>query len=237
MAEIIFTGDIAFSPELLLAMWAAGIAGAAAAVAWWQIVGPGYVWLAAASVAGIGIGGALLDPHFGTIAGTGAALAAIPAARRRVPATALLTFSTAGFLFAAADAGSLPLAVTGSLALGGVTGELLLGHWYLVSPQMPRWALRKLDLAGLAGLLADVALLALAGFLTGQGGLGAWIYAALASMSVLLMAAVWFALREKGYEGVMAATGLSYLAVLTALGATAVGRVLLDSGSSFLPLG
>jgi hypothetical protein len=41
------------------------------------------------------------------------------------------------------------------------------------------------------------------------------------------MAAVFFALRERGYSGVMAATGLSYLAVLTSIGSAVLGRALL----------
>lgn len=236
-AEIIFSGEFAFSPELLLSMWAAGTAAAGAAVAWWRIVGPGYTWLTAGSVSGIGLAAVLLDPHPGAIVGVAGAVLAVWAARHPIATAALLGLSAAGSLTAAASAGSWPLAVTGAATLGGITGEMLLGHWYLVSPQMPRWALRRLDVAGGVGLALDAILLALAGFLVGAGGLGGWIFAMLAGVSILLMTAVWFALREQGYEGVMAATGLSYLAVLTALGATAVGRVLLSGDRSFLPLG
>ena len=46
--------------------------------------------------------------------------------------------------------------------------------------------------------------------------------------SALLMVGVWLALAETGYSGVMAATGLSYLAVLTALGAAVLGRLLVS---------
>ena len=49
---------------------------------------------------------------------------------------------------------------------------------------------------------------------------------ALSGMTAILVAAVWFSLRETGYSGVMAATGLSYLGVLTAFGAAVVGRQL-----------
>ncbi len=45
-------------------------------------------------------------------------------------------------------------------------------------------------------------------------------------VSALLVAGVSFALREPFYSGVMAATGLSYLAVLTAFGVVVVGRLL-----------
>jgi len=55
-------------------------------------------------------------------------------------------------------------------------------------------------------------------------GLG-FVLAALTTAA--LMAMVWFSLGEPGYSGVMAATGLSYLATLTAIGAAVVGRLLL----------
>jgi hypothetical protein len=50
----------------------------------------------------------------------------------------------------------------------------------------------------------------------------------LAATTVALMVMVWVALGEQGYSGVMAATGLSYLAVLTAIGAAVMGRLLVD---------
>jgi hypothetical protein len=40
------------------------------------------------------------------------------------------------------------------------------------------------------------------------------------------MVMVYSALGERGYAGVMAATGLSYLAVLTSTGAVVLGRLL-----------
>ncbi|MDP2624135.1 MAG: hypothetical protein Q8Q29_10090, partial [Actinomycetota bacterium] len=52
-------------------------------------------------------------------------------------------------------------------------------------------------------------------------------YVALSATSLLLMVAVFFALRERAYSGVMAATGLSYLALLTSIGAVALARMLL----------
>lgn len=217
-------------------MWAAGIAGASAAVAHWKIVGPGYTWLTGATVAAVGVGGWFLDPHPGTALGVVAALAAVGLARRSKAATGALAVSALGFLVAAAAAGSIVLAISGAVALGGVTAEMLLGHWYLVSPQMPRWALRRLDLAGAGGLAIDALLLGGIAVDRGAGELTAWVFAGLALMSIVLMVAVWFALKEPSYPGVMAATGLSYLAVLTALGAAAVGRALVAGESSFLPL-
>lgn len=112
---------------------------------------------------------------------------------------------------------------TAALALGGVTAEMMLGHWYLVDPRLPRSALRYLALAGIAGLVID------GGLMTALGGSagGPWIaFALLVVTSIALMVGVVAALRYPAYSGVMAATGLSYLAVLTTLGATFLGRAL-----------
>ena len=54
----------------------------------------------------------------------------------------------------------------------------------------------------------------------------AYLMLALGTIGLAVM--VWFSLAEKGYEGVMAATGLSYLATLTVLGAVFLARV--DAG-------
>jgi hypothetical protein len=61
-----------------------------------------------------------------------------------------------------------------------------------------------------------------------------WAFLVLATTTVLLAIAVWFALNEPSYPGVMAATGLSYLAILTAIGAVVAGRALIDEGSTLL---
>jgi hypothetical protein len=58
---------------------------------------------------------------------------------------------------------------------------------------------------------------------SGGGAVGFWT---LLVASVVLMGAVIGALRYPAYSGVMAATGLSYLALLTTLGAVFVGRAL-----------
>lgn len=234
--RIILSADFSFSPELLLAMWAGGVAGASAVTAWWRIVGPGYTWLSGATVAAIGLGGWLLDDRPTTLVGVVAGAAAVVLARRPVPAALALGGSALAFLISAGSAGSWPLAVTGTLALGGVTAEMLLGHWYLVSPQMPRWALQRLDLAGAAGLTVDAGILTVITASRGEWGAAGWAFAALALVSIVLMVAVWFALKEPSYPGVMAATGLSYLAVLTSLGAASLGRAIVGGGGSFFSL-
>jgi hypothetical protein len=147
----------------------------------------------------------------------------------RRPAVATVAYGVAAVAFLAqAMAGMNPLlAVTGALALGGTTCEMLLGHWYLVDPTLPRWALRRLDGAGILGLGLDAAAVVVLGAFA-VGGFLPVTFVVLAALSVLMMVGVWYSLKEKGYEGVMAATGLSYLSVLTALGAVALGRILLE---------
>jgi hypothetical protein len=103
--------------------------------------------------------------------------------------------------------------------LGGITAEMLLGHWYLVDPKLPRWALRRLDVIGGAGS-SPRSRRRNAGSLRPPTDLLGAAYVMLAGMTVLLAVGVWYSLKEKGYEGVMAATGLSYLATLTVLATT-----------------
>jgi hypothetical protein len=52
--------------------------------------------------------------------------------------------------------------------------------------------------------------------------------------SVVLLAGVIGSLRYPAYAGVMAATGLSYLAVLTTLGGVFLGRVLVAGVGPFV---
>jgi len=227
--ESVFGSETVFSPGLLLAVWAAGTAGAGAAVAWWRIVGHVYHRLGAAVVILIGAGAWFFDPHPLAALGVAAAAAALAGGRHPSWTTAGLgsaaVFLTARAMLLGSGAAQAAAAVTGAAALGGITVGMLLGHWYLVSPRIPRWALRALSLGGAAGVISDALLLGLWAGLEG-GPLPLTAFFALAAVSALLMAATWFALGEPSYTGVMAATGLGYLAVLTALGSTALGRTL-----------
>ena len=121
-------------------------------------------------------------------------------------------------------------AISAALALGGVTGEMVLGHWYLVDPRLPRSSLRALAYAGIAGLVADALVITLAGLPGGGATVAYWV---LLITSLVLMAGVLGSLRYPAYSGVMAATGLSYLAVLTTLGAVFLGRVLVAGFGPF----
>lgn len=219
--------DLLTSPAFILLAWGAGLAAAASLVTWWRIVGPGFTWLASGVTALVLLGGIASEQRTATwVALAGSAAAAVLA--RRAPRSAAISLGAAAVaaLLGAAYFGGWPLAISGALALGGVTGEMLLGHWYLVDPTLPRWALKALDGAGVVGLVLDgILLMALAPVpLFGAFDGTTIAYLALSVMSIVLMVLVWFALDYPAYSGVMAATGLSYLAVLTALGAVFVGR-------------
>lgn len=220
-----------FEPILLLSMWAAGLALVAAVVAWWDIVGRGYLWLTGVTAAVIGFAAAF-DSTPGVIAVV-LTLAATAIAGQRMASSALFAAGGIAFLTVAAGLDGWLPAIAGSAALGGITGEMLLGHWFLIDPTLPRWALKRLAAVGLAGVGADVAVL-----MFDAGGFGGevigWAFVVLAATTFVLLVAVWFALNEPSYPGVMAATGLSYLAILTAIGAAAAGRALVDEGTSLL---
>jgi hypothetical protein len=217
--------ELSVSPSILLAMWAGGIAAAAAFVARWKVVGAGFLWTAGGAALLAGAAASTAGPW--GVAAVATLLGGVAVARKHIPAAVLFGISAVSFLVHGfVNVADNPLLIlTGAVALGGTTAEMLLGHWFLVDPKLPRWALRRLDGAGIAGLTLDTAYVVWLGGLSGEGLLR-WAYLGLAAMSVLMMTGVWFSLKEKGYEGVMAATGLSYLSVLTALGAVAMGRFL-----------
>ncbi len=61
----------------------------------------------------------------------------------------------------------------------------------------------------------------------GYDGLLGWIWLTCAVTTIGLVALTWAALRERSYSAVMAATGLLYLAILTAFGTDLVARAVL----------
>jgi hypothetical protein len=161
-----------------------------------------------------------------TAGAIGLVLAGVAGLLARRPAWSAVAFagSAAAFIVLGVERDALVAVLAGSAALGGVTAEMLLGHWFLVDPQLPRWALRRLDVIGAVGVAADIAVAAVLGTLRPPTDLFGIAYLMLAAMTLLLIVGVWFSLREKGYEGVMAATGLSYLATLTVLATTFLAR-------------
>ncbi|MEE8407034.1 MAG: hypothetical protein V3S32_07780 [Acidimicrobiia bacterium] len=211
-------------PRFILLAWAAGLALVVGLVSLARVVGPGFNWLTAATAGLIGLAGTLADGAWWARIGAVFLIVGLIWARNRPFAGVMFLLAGVGYLIEAALLGGWVLALTASVSLGGVTGEMLLGHWYLIDPSLPRWTLRALATAGIVGLSADALGLALLGGLPGGGGTVAfWI---LTATSIILMVGVLGSLRYPAYSGVMAATGLSYLAVLTTLGGTFLGRAL-----------
>ena len=60
-------------------------------------------------------------------------------------------------------------------------------------------------------------------------GLLGWFWVACVVATIGLVIVTKMALKEKEYSAVMAATGLMYLAILTAFGMDLVARILLDA--------
>ncbi len=146
-----------------------------------------------------------------------------------------------GLVAAGLDAGGNPaLAVArtlvGALFLGAVSDAMLLGHWYLVQPGLGRGPLME-QVRLLTGLWpVEVGLLlvptgmlsVLSGALDdGYNGLLGWFWLACALGTIILCAVTRAALRERYYSAVMAATGLLYLAIVTAFGTDLVARAVL----------
>jgi hypothetical protein len=212
---------------MVLAMWAGGIAAGASLIAWWRIVGRGFIWLAAGVAGVLGAGAAAAGGGVPAVLGAVFAGLSILFATRPKVASLLLAASAGVLVSSAALAGDALLAISGAAALGAVTDEMLLGHWYLVDPRLPRWALRTLAVVGLAAVAIDGALLLVRGAWPPGGSVVGWAFVVAGLATLVLMAAVLGALRQPSYTGVMAATGLSYLAVITSLAATVLGRALL----------
>jgi hypothetical protein len=126
--------------------------------------------------------------------------------------------------------------LVGAAFLGAVTDAMLLGHWYLVQPGMARAPL--LELIRWVGILwvPEVVVMlipvGMASVLNGTiddayGGLLGWFWLACVVTTGGLVIVTRLALRERAYSAVMAATGLLYLAILTAFGMDLVARALL----------
>ena len=217
------------TPTVVLAMWAAGLAAGGALVVWWRVVGRGYLWLTGGVVAMVGLALALTSGSAVAWVGTVLSLAAIIMAGRPQAAAGLLAAAAVMLTIPGLDDSPIVPLITGAVFLGGVTTEMMLGHWFLVDPKLPRWSLNRLAVVGGIGLALDAAYLLTQGLVSGatDDAIFGWAYAALAVMTALLIVGVIFSLKEPSYTGVMAATGLSYLAVLTAFGVAVVGRMLI----------
>jgi hypothetical protein len=155
-----------------------------------------------------------------------------------IGATGLVAAAIAAAPDGAADtAVALLRTIIGALFLGAVTDAMLLGHWYLVQPGLPRRLLNEIVSAlGWVWPLEIVALMLPTGMFSvwsgaiddGWGGVLGWFWGACAVTTIVLVFVTRAALKEREYSAVMAATGLLYLAILTAFGTDLVARAVLD---------
>ena len=159
-----------------------------------------------------------------------------------VPAVIGVVGLVAAAIDAAPDGGadtavSLLRVLVGAAFLGAVTDAMLLGHWYLVQPGLPRRLLNEIVSAlGWIWPIEVVAMLLPTGMISvwtgtvddGWGGTLGWFWGACAITTIVLVFVTRAALKERQYSAVMAATGLLYLAILTAFGTDLVARAVLD---------
>ncbi len=131
---------------------------------------------------------------------------------------------------------SVARTIVGAAFLGSVTDAMLLGHWYLVQPGLARGPL--LELVRWVGYIWPFEILVMlwpVGMVSvlngtiddGYAGLLGWFWVACAITTIVLVLVTRAALRERAYSAVMAATGLLYLAILTAFGTDLVARAVL----------
>jgi len=152
------------------------------------------------------------------------------------PAFGLVAVVAAGI-----DAGdpavlSVARMLVGTAFLGAVSDAMLLGHWYLVQPGLARGPLLELvrwtgwtwpfELAVLLWPTGMISVLD-GSIDDGYNGLLGWFWVACTVATIALVVATRAALRERQYSAVMAATGLLYLAILTAFGMDLVARAIL----------
>jgi len=123
----------------------------------------------------------------------------------------------------------LHLAV-GAVLLGGVTNGMMLGHWYLNQPGLKPWALERLSSLSLAACAASLVIgLATAAALSSASTEGAALgipgfgqsfgvlfYVVWLGLVIFTGVIVWMARRCVQIKSIQSATGLYYVAILTA---------------------
>ncbi len=148
---------------------------------------------------------------------------------------------TIGLIAAALDAGGNPAValartLVGAAFIGAISDAMLLGHWYLTQPGLPRVLLNEM-VAALKWLWpAEVFVMLLpTGMIAvlngtvddGWGGMLGWMWLMCSITTIVLIFVTQAALKERAYSAVMAATGLLYLAILTGFGMDIVPRAIL----------
>lgn len=209
----------------------------------WKATSPGYAWLVDACAAAFALfawaASGRSEPVLVLAAGAAAVAIALSAAKLRgaPQAVAEAVGAAAGLwvcaklAYTAADPGWIAAlrAVAGAAFLGAVTDAMILGHWYLIDPKLPKVAIRRLNTIA-AGSLAAFALTlvvppasVLAAF--GSATLMALGWVATSVFCGVLVLLVSRALREQGYAAVMSATGLLYVATMVAVGVVVTGAL------------
>ena len=214
-------------------------------------IGRGYGWLIRGTYATVAAGAVAAGTTLGSlpvreVSAVLVALVSLATITRKDPRLDLVAplLGAVGVVAGALDAAdgtgavavSLLRVVVGTLFLGAVSDAMLLGHWYLVQPGLPRRILNELVVAVRWVLPFEiVAMLLPTGMITvlnggiddGWGGMLGWFWLACAVTTAVLIEVTIRALKEPSYSAVMAATGLMYLAILTALGTDLVSRAVL----------
>ena len=214
-------------------------------------MGAGYGWLMRSTFLLLAAGGAAAGFYSDVIivreiAAVGCALAALLTMKRKNAQWDLLapTIGIIGVIAGAIDAAdgaggitvNLLRVLVGTAFLGAVSDAMLLGHWYLVQPGLPRSILSELVTAlrwitpfEIAVMLLPTGMFSVLGGSVddGWGGMLGWFWVACGITTIVLTEVTRAALREKFYSAVMAATGLLYLAILTAFGTDLVARAVL----------
>jgi hypothetical protein len=159
-----------------------------------------------------------------------------PALDLIAPVVGVIGLVAAGIAAGGNDALAVARTLAGAAFLGSVTDAMLLGHWYLVQPGLPRRLLNELVSCVMWTWPVEVALLLVpTGMVSvlngsvddGWSGMLGWFWVACAVTTIGLVFVTRAALRERQYSAVMAATGLLYLAILTAFGTDLVARAIL----------
>jgi hypothetical protein len=159
-----------------------------------------------------------------------------PMADLVAPVIGAVGLVAAGLAAGGPDVLAVVRTLVGAVFLGAVTDAMLLGHWYLVQPGLGRAPLLELNRwLALVWPLEVAALLWPTGMFSvlsgsiddGYGGLLGWFWATCAVSTLILTGVTKAALKERAYSAVMAATGLLYLAILTAFGTDLVARAVL----------
>jgi hypothetical protein len=159
-----------------------------------------------------------------------------PALDLVAPAIGVIGLVAAGLAAGGNDALAVARTLAGAAFLGAVTDAMLLGHWYLVQPGLRRalldelvtWVIRVWPIEVGLLLVPTGMISVLNGSIDdGWGGTLGWFWVACAAATLVLALVTRAALKERQYSAVMAATGLLYLAILTAFGTDLVARAVL----------